>query len=295
MRVLSGRLKAVVVALFAASLIFGVRGPATTLASDPAGMSRFMDALGRAESGGDYAARNRLSGAYGKYQIMPSSWRAWADRYLGDPNAIPTPANQELVARAKVRSLYSGLGSWPRVAYWWLTGSGVTTGRSAYATRYVAKLMGYYANAAPPDVASVAPVASVASVAPVAPVAPSPRSYSERSTSISYRGTWPSATHAGYAGGAVRYATRAGATATFTFSGSSVTWYGPVGPTRGRARVSVDGKLVRTVDLRSSSFTARKAVFSQTWTAAAKHTLVIEVVGTARHPYVAIDELAVGG
>ena len=148
--------------------------------------------------------------------------------------------------------------------------------------------MGYYANAAPPDVASVAPVASVASVAPVAPVAPSPRSYSERSTSISlprdvaigdpcrlrrWRG--------------VRYATRAGATATFTFSGSSVTWYGPVGPTRGRARVSVDGKLVRTVDLRSSSFTARKAVFSQTWTAAAKHTLVIEVVGTARHPYVA--------
>ena len=53
------------------------------------------------ESGGDYAARNRLSGAYGKYQIMPSSWRAWADRYLGDPNAIPTPANQELVAEGQ--------------------------------------------------------------------------------------------------------------------------------------------------------------------------------------------------
>jgi hypothetical protein len=36
-------------------------------------------------------------------------------------------------------------------------------------------------------------------------------------------------------------------------------------------------------------------VFSKSWATAAAHTLVIEVVGTSGHPYVAIDELAVGG
>ena len=59
--------------------------------------------------------------------------------------------------------------------------------------------------------------------------------------------------------------------------------------------VKVDGKLVKIVDLYRSGFTARKAVFSKGWSVAARHTLVIEVVGTAGHPYVAIDELAVGG
>jgi hypothetical protein len=237
-----------------------------------------MYALGRTESGGNYYARNATSGAYGKYQIMPSSWRAWADRYLGDPNAKQTPTNQEIVATAKVRALYKGLLSWRRVAYWWLTGSSQTSGWSSYATRFVNRVMGYYANASAANL-----VATTSTL----------RRYSETSPSISYTGSWRSAGHRGYAGDAVRYATSAGARATFTFVGTRVIWYGPVGPTRGQARVFIDGVLVKTVDLQRSSFSARKAVFSTTWATAASHTLVIEVVGTAGHPYVAIDELAV--
>jgi hypothetical protein len=280
LRVLSGRLKAVLVALLATIILIGIIGPATTFASDPPGLARFMYALGQTESGGNYYARNSTSGAYGKYQIMPASWRAWADRYLGDPNAKPTPTNQEIVATAKVRALYSGLGSWRRVAYWWLTGSSRTTGWSDYAIRFVNRVMGYYNNATAADIAGAG--ASL-------------RRFSEKSASIAYSGTWRSASHRGYAGDAVRYATAAGARASFAFSGSRVIWYGPVGPTRGKARVFIDGALVKTVDLYRGSFTARKAVFSRSWTAAGKHTLVIEVVGTAGRPYVAIDELAVGG
>ena len=283
MRVLSGRLKAVFVALLAATLLIGILGPTATFASDPPGLARFMYALGRAESGGRYTARNPVSGAYGKYQIMPSSWRAWADRYLGDPNARPTPANQEIVATAKVRALYGGLQSWRRVAYWWLTGSSRTSGWSTYATRYVARVMAYYANAGPTDIAG-----------PPRPAASHLNHYSEESPMIAYGAAWRAATYSRYAGGAVRYATKAGAKATFTFNGSRVTWYGPVGPTRGQARVYVDGKLARTVDLHRSSFAARSAVFSKAWATAGKHTLVIEVVGTAGHPYVAIDEFVVG-
>ena len=84
MRVLSGRLKAVLVATLATIVLVGVLGPATTLAANPPGLARFMYAMGQVESGGNYTARNPTSGAYGKYQIMPSNWPSWAARYLGN-------------------------------------------------------------------------------------------------------------------------------------------------------------------------------------------------------------------
>ncbi len=278
MRVLSGRLKAVLVASLATAILIGIMGPASTLASDPPGLARFMAAVGHVESGGDYYARNATSGAYGKYQIMPASWRAWAYRYLGDANATPTPANQEIVAAAKFRALYNWLGSWRRVAYWWLTGSSRTYAWSYAATRYVNRVMAYYA--------------SLPTSFKAAAVAPALHRFSEKSTRITYTGAWRAATYGGYAGGGVKYATQAGAKASFTFTGTRILWYGPVGRTRGQARIFIDGTYLKTISLYASSFTARKVVFSKGWSSAARHTLVIEVVGTAGHAYVAIDELA---
>ncbi|MEO8571259.1 MAG: transglycosylase family protein [Chloroflexota bacterium] len=280
MRVLSGRLKAVLVASLATIVLIGILAPATTLASDPPGLARFMAAIGQVESGGNYYARNATSGAYGKYQIMPSSWRTWADRYLGDPNAKPTPANQELVAAAKFRALYNWLGSWRRVAYSWLTGSSQTSGWSYSATRYVNRVMATY------NASTTATLAAPAAATAL-------RYYSEKSTAIAYAGSWATASHARYAGGAATYATEAGSTATFTFTGTKVIWYGPVGPTRGQARVLVDGVYVKTVNLNSSTFAAHRAVYSRGWGTAGRHTVEIDVVGTAGHPYVAIDQFVV--
>ena len=282
MRVLSGRLKAVLVATLATIVLVGVLGPATTMAANPPGLARFMYAMGKVESGGNYYARNPYSGAYGKYQIMPSNWPSWALRYLGNANAKQTPANQEIVAAGKFRTLYRGLDSWRRVAYWWLTGSSRTSGWSTYATRYVSKVMTIYRGAADRPMPK-----------PAAPVASTIHRYSEGNSKITYSGAWRMAGHHAYAGDAAKYSTKAGATATFAFSGKKVIWYGPVGPTRGKARILIDGTYVKTVNLYSSSFTARKAVFSKSWSAAGAHTLVIEVVGTAGRPYVAIDGFTV--
>jgi hypothetical protein len=284
--VLSGRLKAVLVATLATVVLVGVLAPTTTLASDPPGLSRFMYAMGQVESGGHYYARNASSGAYGKYQIMPSNWPSWALRYIGSSSAKPTPVNQEIVAAGKFRSLYRGLESWRRVAYWWLTGSSQTTGWSTYATSYVSKVMTIYRNTASAPTPAPAPAAVVAATTAT-------HRYSETSSKITYRGTWKSAGSSGYAGNAARYATRAGASATFAFSGSKVVWYGPVGPTRGNARVLVDGTYLKTVNLYARSFTARKVLFSKSWASGGKHTLTIEVLGTAGHPYVAIDGFTV--
>ena len=288
MRVPSSRRLAVAVVLVATVALIAGSAPSPTLATDPPGLDRFMKAMGQVESGGSYTARNPVSGAYGKYQIMPSNWPAWARRYLGDAKAQPTPANQEIVAAGKMRSLYRGLDSWQRVAYWWLTGSSQATGWSERATRYVDKVMSIYERtpSAAPTRPATQPTRTTTGTTAV-------HRFSETSPGIAYAGSWRPAAHRGYAGDAVRYATTAGAKATLTFTGKRITWYGPVGPTRGKARVFIDGKLVSVVDLYRSDFVARTVAFSKAWSTSGKHTLAIEVVGTAGRPYVAIDELAV--
>ena len=119
--------------------------PPTSAAGKPDrdAQRRFMWAMAGQESGWDYYARNAWSGAFGKYQIMPFNWPAWARTYLGDARADQTPWNQEKVAFGKIRDLYRWLSTWKRVAYWWLTGSSERRERrwSSYARAYVRNIM----------------------------------------------------------------------------------------------------------------------------------------------------------
>lgn len=290
MPVRSYRRQAVVVAFLAMAILLTAAGPQIALAKSPSGLGRFMNAVGHVESGGRYTARNTTSGAYGKYQIMPSNWPSWARKYLGRSNALQTPANQERVAAGKFRDLYQWLGSWRRVAYWWLTGSSRPNGWSLRATAYVNKVMHLYLTASPRMPRAPGTKAPSAGKPKLAATT---RHYSEKNGRVSYTGTWKTARFGGYAGDVVKYATRAGATATVAFTGKSITWYGPVGPTRGKARVSVDGRVVGVVDLHRSGFSARVAVFSRTVAKSGAHTLTIKVLGTAGHPMVALDEFIV--
>jgi hypothetical protein len=125
--------------------VVGVAQPADVAAKPPTqgDQLRFMWAMAQQESGADYYARNTASGAFGKYQIMPFNWSAWAAEYLGDGRADQTPYNQEKVAYGKLRDLYGWLGSWKRVAYWWLTGRSENNERrwSGYAKGYVTNIM----------------------------------------------------------------------------------------------------------------------------------------------------------
>jgi hypothetical protein len=270
---------AILVAALASILIVDVAGPATTLATDPPQLGRFMRAVGQVESHGNHTALNVRTGAYGRYQILPDNWRPWARRYLGNADAKPTPANQDRVARAKMASLYRWLGSWRRVSYWWLTGSSRTSAWSHAASHYVARVMAAFGGSEAGE--------------PGEPAEEVARHYSERSSTITYAGPWDVARYPGYAGGGVRYATSAGDTAAITFTGSRIAWYGPVGPTRGKARIIVDGVARKTIDLARSSFRPRALLYSQSWKTAGRHNLVIEVVATRGHKLVAIDELVV--
>jgi hypothetical protein len=127
-------------------------------APDRAEQLRFMWAMAGQESGWDYYARNGASGAFGRYQIMPFNWPVWARQYLGDGRADQTPYNQEVVAFGKLHDLYGWLGSWKRVAYWWLTGSSEKNEKkwSGYAKGYVSNIM-RLRRKAPPNGAPLPP------------------------------------------------------------------------------------------------------------------------------------------
>jgi hypothetical protein len=251
--------------------------PARSSGHDIPGFARFMDALGYVESGGRYDAYNPTSGAYGKYQIIPSSWAAWAEEVLGDADAPMTPSNQETVARYKVHQAWHRYWeSWRVVAYWWLTGRATLdeSAWSSYARTYVNKVMSAYA----------AGTTSSTSVS----------RYQETYRYIGWSGSWATASHTAYAGDRVRWSGQAGASLTFRFRGFSVAWMGPKGPTRGQAKVYVDGVYVRTIDSYASSFRAVNTLFSRRWTEYGYHTLRIVVVGTNGRANVSVDEFRVG-
>ena len=273
-------------ALLAAGLVLALLAPAAapaqaatpSPAAGPPGLSLFMELLGPLDSGGRYDAHNPSSGAFGRFQILPSNWPGWAARYLGDRNAKPTPGNQDRIAAGRLTDLYHAYRSWERVAYWWLTGrSGPPSTWSPAARRYIARIMTRYRLRA------------------ATPVVGSDRILDDRTAAISWVGTWHEARHAGYSGGRAHYSTARGAAATVHFTGRSVRIEGPTGPTRGKVRVLVDGRFVRTVDLRSAHFRVRATIFAFHWAQAGAHRIELQVEGTPGRPYVAVDRVVIVG
>ena len=287
---LSGRRRAVAAASLSAVLLVSLAPAVTESASAPAGLERFLTALGRVESGGNYAARNRTSGAYGKYQIIPGSWAAWAGAYLGNRAAPKTPRNQEIVAHHKVTSLYRWLGSWSVVAHWWLTGSSERNSRlwSSFSRTYVTRIIKLMRGGTSGGGRS----GGTGMSASQGWIDSRDQRLGETSAAIHYSGTWATAGYAKYSNHRVKFATRAGATATLRFTGTGIAWVGPTGPTRGAARVWIDGKDVATVNLRRADFHARQVLLARRLATSGEHTIRITVITNGRP--VAIDELIVG-
>src|SRR5437867_3598524 len=104
-------------------------------------------------------------------------------------------------------------------------------------------------------------------------------SFEETHPSIAYTPGWALNSSLMWSGGAAGYTTTAGARATFTFTGTSVSWIGCRGPQAGIARVSLDGVLVGDVDTYAPAAQFRAVVFSRAGLAPGSHTLTIEATG----------------
>ena len=94
------------------------------------GFGRFMQSISAQESGGSYGARNPMSGAMGKYQIMPANIAGsggWDKEVLGynitPAQFMASPQIQEKIASAKLQQYYSAYGP-AGAAIAWYAGPG---------------------------------------------------------------------------------------------------------------------------------------------------------------------------
>ena len=109
---------------------------------------------------------------------------------------------------------------------------------------------------------------------------------------------WGKAALPGAIGGSYRWERRAGAAATYAFSGGAVTLFTVSGPEMGRGRISIDGAPVATFDgYARGPVTGVPRRFAQL--GAGPHTLTVEVLGTKRAAAtgtrVAVDAIRWGG
>lgn len=86
----------------------------------------FMNAIQGQESGGSYSARNRDSGAMGKYQIMPGNIAGsggWDKEALGRNVSVSqfmgSPQIQDAVARYKLKQYYDQYGAAGAAVAWY--------------------------------------------------------------------------------------------------------------------------------------------------------------------------------
>jgi hypothetical protein len=118
-------------------------------------------------------------------------------------------------------------------------------------------------------------------------------SYSESSSAIRYTGSWGLSSSTIYVGGKARISSTTNSSASLTFTGTRVGWLARTGPVYGSARVYINGSLVKTVNMFSSTYTNKRIVYQASWTTSATRTIRIVVSGTAGHPKIALDQIFV--
>jgi beta-N-acetylhexosaminidase len=111
----------------------------------------------------------------------------------------------------------------------------------------------------------------------------------QTSRAITYHGTWTPVANSYASGGTLRYSTAAGASASYTFTGTSVSWVAYRGANRGEAAVYVDGLYRATVNLHSTTYWARQIVYAVSWPTSGTHTLKIVNLGTSGHSRIDVD------
>jgi len=116
--------------------------------------------------------------------------------------------------------------------------------------------------------------------------------FQETAGAIAYSSGWTKQTLAGSFGGSVKFATVAGKTATFSFTGSQVAWVSTKGTDRGSATAKLDAGTASTVSTNASALKTATIVYTKTVTAGA-HSLLLKVLGTAGHPRVDVDAFLV--
>jgi hypothetical protein len=106
--------------------------------------------------------------------------------------------------------------------------------------------------------------------------------FQESSSTLTWTGAWNATTSASMLGGHGKSTTSTTRRVTFSNYGSDFAWIATRTATSGSAQVWVDGVLVTTVNLRSSSTLYRQLVFARHFTTPGAHTVEIRPMGGGR-------------
>jgi thermitase len=113
--------------------------------------------------------------------------------------------------------------------------------------------------------------------------------HEERTSLASYHGHWRSASSSAASNGHVRYSTHIGDSVTVSFTGRGIALVAPRGPSRGRARVFVDGTYLKTISLAATSVQERRVVFTKMWWTSGEHTVRFQLAGPTSRPRFDVD------
>ena len=73
----------------------------------------------------------------------------------------------------------------------------------------------------------------------------------------------------------------------------AVSVLGALGPTRGAARVFIDGAAAGSLGEYAATGASRRVVYARTFPVAGSHTIPIQVAGTSGHPRIDLDAFLV--
>ena len=96
----------------------------------------------------------------------------------------------------------------------------------------------------------------------------------DRDASLVYSGTWHNDSSSTFLNGTARYTSDTNASASFTFTGTAIQWYGQNDTNFGTAKVYIDGILAETVNV-NGPMISQKLLFSRTGLPAGEHTILV--------------------
>jgi subtilisin len=115
----------------------------------------------------------------------------------------------------------------------------------------------------------------------------------DKSSTIRRSGTWRSSVKSAWSGGTAIFSRQKGAAVSRSFTGRGVAFVTSTGRYRGRAKIWIDGVYAGSVGLHASTLTARRLMFTRTWSTAGPHRITVVVAGTAGHPRVDLDAFVI--
>ena len=115
--------------------------------------------------------------------------------------------------------------------------------------------------------------------------------FQNTNSAIKYSAGWNRLRSPGTSGGTINSTSKKNASAKLTFTGRQIAWVASKSALRGKARVYIDGKLVKTVDLHSKTLQRRRVVYTRGWATDGSHTIRIVNLATSGRPAIDIDSL----